>query len=125
MQDPQWNSSPPGVRPGQLMDRWRALNGAISKEQLAWLEGELRAAQAQGRRVIVACHCPMHPRAVPGVTATLLWNYEAVLDVLWRYPGVVAATLAGARPSQLAGCFHAAPFGTHVLPHGLRCQARA
>ena len=96
MQDPRWNGSPPGVRPGELKDRWRALNGAISAEQLAWLEGELQAAQAQAQRALIVSHCPMHPEAVPGVTATLLWNYEDVLAVLWRHPRVVAATVAGA-----------------------------
>jgi manganese-dependent ADP-ribose/CDP-alcohol diphosphatase len=68
-------------------------SGAASAPQLRWLDAQLAAAGAAAERVVVASHLPLHPETAP--PACLLWNYDAVLEVLGRHGGVVAATLAG------------------------------
>lgn len=44
------------------MSSW---NGGITREQLAWLQRELAAAEAAGEQVIVASHNPLTPGAGP------------------------------------------------------------
>ena len=74
--------------------RFVAFGGGVGEAQLAWLEATLGEARRTGERAIIACHLPIHPATAPGVC--LLYNYEAVLEVLAAAGrGVVAATLAG------------------------------
>lgn len=52
----------------------------------------LQAATAASQNVIVCSHLPLYPDTCP--PACLLWNYEAVLDLL-HTTDVVVATIAG------------------------------
>lgn len=66
--------------------------GGLSSEQLSWLRQELREAKAEGQRVLVFSHMPLHPETCVGTCLT--WNYEEVLETLWE-AGNVVATIAG------------------------------
>ena len=59
-------------------------NGALSKSQLEWFESELKAAASAGERVIVCNHFPVMPVDHP----LNLWNADAVVEIIRRYPGV-------------------------------------
>jgi manganese-dependent ADP-ribose/CDP-alcohol diphosphatase len=61
-------------------------NGAVGKEQLAWLEKELAAAQKQKQKVVMACHFPLYPH---GATE-LLWNAKEVRALIEQYSCVFA-----------------------------------
>ncbi len=61
-------------------------NGAIGKEQLAWLKRELEASKTKRQRVILFNHFPV----CPGGGAHHLWNADEVTDVIATYPNVVA-----------------------------------
>ena len=61
-------------------------NGAVGKEQLAWLEKELAAAQKKKQKVIMACHFPLYP---DGATE-LLWNAKELRALIEQYPCVFA-----------------------------------
>jgi manganese-dependent ADP-ribose/CDP-alcohol diphosphatase len=61
-------------------------NGAVGKEQLAWLEKELKAAQGKKQKVVLGCHFPLYP---DGATE-LLWNAKEVRAMIERYPCVFA-----------------------------------
>ena len=65
--------------------RW---NGAVGEKQLAWIEQNLQQAQALGETVIVFGHYPLAP-----LKKHILWNGEAVADLLCRYQ--VRAYFAG------------------------------
>lgn len=70
-------------------DGWRqaqSWNGAIGKEQAAWLAKELARAQKKKERVIIANHFPLYP---DGATE-LLWNAREVRTLIERYPPVFA-----------------------------------
>ena len=60
-------------------------NGGVSQEQLTWLEEQLDEAQRDGQSVLVAGHYPLYPAGDLN-----LWNDIAVIDILERYPTVVA-----------------------------------
>jgi len=68
-------------------------NGGLGEEQLAWLAGELAEAGRAGETVLVFCHMPVWPGA--GRPSHLLWNHADVLELMARFPGVVAAWVAG------------------------------
>jgi manganese-dependent ADP-ribose/CDP-alcohol diphosphatase len=61
-------------------------NGAVGKEQLAWLEKELATAQKKNQKVIMAAHFPLYP---DGATE-LLWNTKEVRALIEKYPCVFA-----------------------------------
>lgn len=61
-------------------------NGAIGKEQLAWLEKQLKAARKQKQKVILACHFPLYPDD----GKELLWDARQVRTLIEAYPNVVA-----------------------------------
>ncbi len=61
-------------------------NGAVGKEQLAWLEKELAAAQKKKQKVIMACHFPLYPDSA----TELLWNAKEVRALIEKYPCVFA-----------------------------------
>ncbi|KAK9808721.1 hypothetical protein WJX72_002505 [[Myrmecia] bisecta] len=72
--------------------RFVRFGGGVSAQQVAWLQHQLADAKAEGQRVIVCCHLPLHPDTCLGTC--LLWNYDEVLKVL-QGAGNVAATFAG------------------------------
>lgn len=71
-----------------LERRFVRFNGAISTEQLSWLEATLKTAEEHGQKAVVFSHVPIYPGFTD--TMTLLWNYQDVLEVLWQFPCVVA-----------------------------------
>ena len=98
--------------------RWVGFGGGFSARQMAWLEGQLEAAESARERVFVALHTPLHPDSSPPVC--LLWNYAEVLALLQRYR-CVAATLAG---HAHGGGFACCEAGIHhlVFPAMLECE---
>merc|ERR1712107_748397 len=50
--------------------------------------GQFRAAAAAGQRVIVGSHIPIHPASSGSIT--LIWNYNEVIEVIHRWPNVMA-----------------------------------
>jgi len=60
-------------------------NGAIGKEQLDWLELELRAAEQNNQNVILLCHFPAWPEDDHS-----LWNAEEVVATISGFPSVIA-----------------------------------
>ena len=83
-------------------------NQAAVDAELAWFDSTLASAKAAGKRVWLLMHAP--PGADEGTTAqsvqangqiasaTMMWeeNYQATfMQVLSKYPGVIAMTLAG------------------------------
>lgn len=62
--------------------RW---NGGLSREQFAWFESELQAAQSSGELVIVFCHFPAAPEDRHN-----LWNDSDLRALLGRYDNVMA-----------------------------------
>ena len=58
--------------------RYVPMNGALSSDQLAWLEETLSRTAEQGETAIVLCHVPLHPRAAKH--NNLLWNYQVRLS---------------------------------------------
>lgn len=57
------------------------------------LTASSQEAQQQGQSVVVCSHLPIYPDTCP--PACLVWNYEEVLAVLHKHPGVVVASIAG------------------------------
>ena len=53
----------------------------------------VQAADQQGQCVVICSHLPIFPGTCP--PACLVWNYEEVLQVLHKHPGVVVASIAG------------------------------
>lgn len=74
--------------------RFLPMGGAFRREQLRWLEAELREMRAAGERAIVLTHVPVMPEAT--VYGALVWNFDEALEAL-RSPscGTVALVLAG------------------------------
>lgn len=60
-------------------------NAGISQKQLQWLDAKLQDAAAQHQKIIVAGHYPLYPKDPHN-----LWNDEVVVELLTRYPQVVA-----------------------------------
>lgn len=63
--------------------RFVPYNGALSKEQLDFLEGELVQAVEAGQYVVICSHIPLQPGACS--SSCLVWNFEQVLAILHRY----------------------------------------
>ncbi len=55
-------------------------NGGIAKDQLAWMENQLKNAQEKNQNVILFCHYPLLP-----LDEHTLWNSEEVLNILQKY----------------------------------------
>ena len=68
--------------------RFVKFNGAISPEQLLWLQATLKTAEELGQKAVIFSHVPIYPENTD--TMTILWNYQDVLEVLWQFPCVVA-----------------------------------
>lgn len=71
-----------------LMCRFVPFNGALSHEQLQWLEQEFIDATQQHERVIVWSHVPFHPENADYFA--FLWNYDQVLALVNKYKCVAA-----------------------------------
>ena len=83
--------------------RFVAFNGGVGKLQLQWLETNLAAAERESQKVIIFSHAPFHPQSCNAFS--LMWNYQEVLDVLWKFNCVVA-------------CFYGHDHGSsHVVDH--------
>ncbi len=63
----------------------KAWNGAISTEQMAWLKATLQDASEQHQKTMVMGHYPLYPK-----DSHNLWNDEEVVNLLIKYPQVVA-----------------------------------
>lgn len=61
-------------------------NGGIGKNQMAWLEKELKQARRKKERVILACHFPL----MTVKKSELLLNSDEVLALIRKYPEVFA-----------------------------------
>jgi 3',5'-cyclic AMP phosphodiesterase CpdA len=68
--------------------RFQSSNGAISEEQLQWLENELAESDANKELVIVFGHVGLHPDSSDWTTT--MWNYDEVIACFNRHPSVVA-----------------------------------
>ncbi|PKA66170.1 Manganese-dependent ADP-ribose/CDP-alcohol diphosphatase [Apostasia shenzhenica] len=63
--------------------RFLMFNGALGEEQIQWLDEVLKDSMKRRQKVIICCHLPLHPDAA--YPESLLWNYEEVLEVIYRY----------------------------------------
>ena len=60
----------------------QAWNGAIGKEQLAWLKNELVMAQKKKEKVILTNHFPLYPEGA----SELLWNAKEIRALIESFP---------------------------------------
>ena len=67
--------------------------GALSDQQIKWLEEELTKCRMNGTYAIVCGHLPVHHGASDYMC--LSWNAETVLRTLWSFADTVCAYLAG------------------------------
>lgn len=74
--------------------RFVPFNGGVSAEQLRWLRDCVQQSSRDGERVVVFTHIPLSLEGTSGSARTLLFNYDAVLDVL-HASGCVVAVFAG------------------------------
>ncbi|KAM9816655.1 manganese-dependent ADP-ribose/CDP-alcohol diphosphatase [Neosynchiropus ocellatus] len=79
-------NSPPGSSE-DLEQRFTMFNGALSEEQLDWLDSVLRSADEKQEKVTIVCHLPVHPRSTSNMC--LLWNYDEVLGLIKAHRSVV------------------------------------
>ncbi|MCX6627554.1 MAG: metallophosphoesterase [Candidatus Solibacter sp.] len=63
-------------------------NGGVGRQQLDWLRDCLKRATRSRERVIVFCHFPVLSES--STPAHLLWNHEAVREMLEAEPSVAA-----------------------------------
>ena len=86
-------NSPEGLE--GLQKRFVAFNGAVGETQLDWLRDELESTRQENnkQKVIILSHQPIHPGSSNPVC--LIWNYDAVLDILREYSDVVVASFSG------------------------------
>ncbi len=60
-------------------------NGAVGKQQLAWMRKILEAAQEKGEKVVLYCHFPVYPADPHN-----LWNAKQIISILEEFPCVKA-----------------------------------
>lgn len=60
-------------------------NGAMSVEQLKWLDSQLALAETKGQKAIISCHFPVYPEDVHN-----LLNYADVLPILQKHNNAIA-----------------------------------
>lgn len=70
-----------------LEKRFQQMNGAISKEQLEWLDQELTESDELGEKVIVFGHVSLSPDSSDW--SCLLWNYSDVINIFHQHSCVV------------------------------------
>lgn len=73
--------------------RYVPYNGAVSDEQLIWLENTLQFSYTTRERAFIFTHMPLYAGCCR--PAGLLINAEAVMAILHKYPGTVGAVFAG------------------------------
>jgi len=73
--------------------RFVAFNGGIDQLQLEWLRNELELARSRQEVAVLLSHQPIHPLSTS--PTCLMWNFEAVLELLREFSDVVALSLAG------------------------------
>ena len=88
---PEQENSPEGLV--GLSRRFVAFNGGIDEPQLEWLARSMEDARANGERVILCSHQPIHPDS--SFPTCLVWNYEDVLSIVRKYADVVIASFSG------------------------------
>jgi hypothetical protein len=90
--------------------------GAVSDEQLKWLQAQLDAATAEKRRVFLVSHIIYHENAKPDVGWMIKDNRDSFRALLERNQKTIAAFFAGHFHSGLRGWSDS--FGIHeiVLP---------
>lgn len=66
-------------------------NGALSEQQMDWLNRMLKEASQNGEKVIIFCHFPVFPQ--PNIHN--LWNDQEVVQLLEQYKNTVAAYISG------------------------------
>lgn len=86
-------------------------NGAIGRNQLKWLEKELKQARMKKERVILACHFPL----VTEKKGELLLNSGQVLRLIQKYPEVFACLNGHGHTSQ----YHQEGGVHHVMFRGM------
>lgn len=85
-------------------------NGGIGAEQMAWLEGELCKADADGAPVMLLCHFPIWPEADPDIK---LWNAAEVVALIEKHPSAKV---------WLNGHEHAGGYGVRAGLHYLNLK---
>lgn len=68
--------------------RFQSSNGALSEEQLEWLNKELHESDLENEIVIVFGHVGLHSQSCGW--DSLLWNYDQVIECFHRHRCVVA-----------------------------------
>jgi manganese-dependent ADP-ribose/CDP-alcohol diphosphatase len=84
-------NSPAGLR--GVRQRFVEYNGAIDEKQLIWLQEILSQASEKKEQVLIFSHIPIHPNSCN--QASLLWNYEQVLEIIRENSTVVRAVFSG------------------------------
>lgn len=81
-------------KPHAYLAMHEELNGAVGKEQLAWIQGRLKAAEEAGDRVVVLSHAALH-QDVTYYGDAVCWDWRQVSCLLDSFPHVVAAVITG------------------------------
>jgi len=68
--------------------RWLPYNGALSQNQLKFLQKNVHEAQELKQKIIIFSHIPIYAPA--SQENTVLWNNEEVFKIIHSYSGVVA-----------------------------------
>jgi len=76
-----------------LNKRFVPVNGAVSEDQLKWLNIVLDEAVKDGQKVIILSHVPIGPGSCS--PKCLLWNYDKVLEIIYAKSNCVKAILSG------------------------------
>jgi len=104
--------------------RFMPYNGAVSNEQLKWLNDVLDDAVKDGQNVIILSHVPIGPGSCSPLS--LLWNFDKVLEIIYSKSNCVKAILAGhdhkggfIRDEQ--GIYHCTFKGALEAPIGQNC----
>ena len=86
--------------------RFVAFNGGFGERQLKWLVRVLEDAKEKRQYVILCSHAPFH--LAPTTPQTLAWNHHELLQIIARFPQIVA-------------CFHGHDHegGHHTDEHGV------
>ena len=74
--------------PSNLDIRFTSQNGALSEEQLNWLDKELAESDDKNEKVIVFGHVGVHPNSCEW--SCLLWNYDKVLEIFHKHTSVIS-----------------------------------
>ena len=91
--------------------RWVPYNGAMSQDQLDWLDNVMAEASGSGENVLIFSHIVLHPRATPNEDChALLWNYDKVLELISKHSCV---RLVLAAHAHREGYYHCTATGVH------------